>query len=110
MNLTIRMESQSEQSVLYLQGELDAFTAPKLSEQLTPLVQQPSINQVIVDMSNVSYMDSTGIGTIVGALKTAKRSNCDLRIVNVTPRIERLFRITGLSEIIPVEPMEGEEA
>lgn len=90
-------------------GEIDAYTAPLVSEQLLPLVSEAESKSVSVDLRDVSYMDSTGVGVLIGALKASRQSGCQLVLENVTPRIERLFRITGLSDIIPVKPLGGEE-
>lgn len=107
MNFTIDIQTVEGMPVLYLQGEVDAFTAPKLQEKLIPLVSDVEIVKVTVDLSNVSYMDSTGIGTFIGALKAAQKSGCQLYIQNPTSRVQRLFAITGLQQIIQMIPGKG---
>ncbi len=110
MNLSIHSETVEGHSILYLQGEVDAYTAPLLSERITPLVMNPEVSKVTVDLAQATYMDSTGIGVFIGALKAAKKSECELLIQNVPPRIERLFTITGLCRLVSVVPLKGEEA
>ncbi len=110
MNLTIQVEAAGVDTVLHLSGELDAYTAPQLSEHLGPLMLNSNNRSVIVDLTNVTYLDSTGIGIFISALKASKQSGCQLVIQNVTERIERLFRITGLYEIISIVPLKGEKA
>jgi anti-sigma B factor antagonist len=110
MNLSISLENAGGNYVLFLSGELDAFTAQQLKERLIPLVQQGEERTVIVDLKHVTYMDSTGIGIFIGALKAAIQSGCRLLLENVPPRIDRLFRITGLHEIITITPLKGEDA
>jgi anti-sigma B factor antagonist len=105
MNLTIRMERNSGGHIVYLCGELDAFTAPQLKERLIPLASDPEARQIAVDLEQVTYIDSTGIGIFIGALKAARQTGCKLVIENVPPRIERIFRITGLHEIVPITPL-----
>jgi anti-sigma B factor antagonist len=110
MDLTISAEKKDDAIILYVHGEVDAYTAPRLNERLAPLVLSGETPKVTVDLERVSYMDSTGIGIFIGALKASKQSGCQLLLQNVTPRVERLFRITGLHEIIPITLAKGEEA
>lgn len=109
MNVVIKKKQRNDGPVLYVRGEIDAYTAPQVSQQLLPLITETEAKSVSVDLRDVSYMDSTGVGVLIGALKASRQSGCQLVLENVTPRIERLFRITGLSEIIPVKPLGGEE-
>ncbi len=82
-------------------GEIDAYTAPKVREVLFPLCER--INHVIeVNLHGVEYMDSTGLGIFVGAHKGSVPNQSELSLTNLTPRVARLFDITGLSEIIHV--------
>jgi anti-sigma B factor antagonist len=110
MNLSIRLENEGNSHTLSLSGEVDAFTAQQLKDRLMPLVQQGAGSTVTVDLRDVVYMDSTGIGIFIGALKAAAQSGCRLMLMNVPPRIDRLFRITGLHEILTITPLKGEEA
>ncbi len=110
MNVTIRTETVEDATILHVAGEIDAFTAPKLQDTLIPLVAASAGGAVVLDLADVGYMDSTGIGVIVGALKATRQSGCRLSIRNANGRIQRLFRITGLNEIVPIMPGPEEEA
>lgn len=109
MNLSIKTENADGQHILHLNGEVDAFTAQQLRDQLIPLVQQGDGIKVAVVLEHVSYMDSTGIGIFIGALKAAAQSKSQILLEKVPPRIDRLFRITGLHEIISITPLAEEE-
>lgn len=109
MNLTIREENDQHNIVLYLQGEVDAYTVPRVSERLTPIVLNERYVSVTVDLADVTYMDSTGIGVLIGALKASKQSGCQLLIQRIPSRIDRLFQITGLKDILSIVPPEGGE-
>jgi anti-sigma B factor antagonist len=110
MNITMKTEQNGGDHILYVGGEVDAFTAPQLKERMFPLVSDPQTKSITVDLRQVSYIDSTGIGIFIGVLKASRQTGCQLFIKNVPPRIERIFRITGLHEIVPISPLEGEEA
>ncbi|MEF2292824.1 MULTISPECIES: STAS domain-containing protein [Virgibacillus] len=102
MNLTINVvNEQPSKSIVYLAGEIDAYTAPDLKEALIPLMRQEE--QVVeVDLAEVNYMDSTGLGTFISALKSSKEYNSKLTLVNIQDRVLRLFQITGLDEIMDI--------
>ncbi|MFU0789208.1 STAS domain-containing protein [Virgibacillus proomii] len=101
MNLTIKITDEPNKSIVHLSGEIDAYTAPNLKETLIPLTQQKG-RIVEVDLEKVSYMDSTGLGIFISALKSTKEHDSKLILVNIQERVLRLFKITGLDEIIDV--------
>jgi len=101
MNLQIDIEKGSELTTVFLSGEIDIYTAPKLKEQMIRLLEEPGTT-VEVDLEDVGYMDSTGIGTFVNALKVSNMNGSHLRLVNMQDRVLRLFSITGLDEIMDI--------
>ena len=100
MDLTIRTEQLEGQTHLYIVGEIDTYTAPKLRQELVPAVEA---NDVVVHLDEIHYMDSTGLGVFVGALKASKKNGTAFTLVGVSERIRRLFEITGLSSIITID-------
>lgn len=102
MNLQIDIEQEVDRTVLFLTGEIDIYTAPKLKEQMVPIVEvKNSVTEV--DMEEVNYMDSTGIGVFINALKVAKQSESQFRLINLQERVLRLFSITGLDEVLEIK-------
>jgi len=103
MNLNINIKEETNQIYVFLSGEIDAYTAPKLKEAVLPLVDK---NEPMIEVSlkDVEYMDSTGLGVFVGLLKSVRKQNGHLRLVDLSPRLQRLFSITGLSDIIDISP------
>ncbi|WP_216831440.1 anti-sigma factor antagonist [Alkalihalobacterium elongatum] len=108
MNLEIRQETKENFHLLHLSGEVDAFTAPKLREVLIPLTEESGM-KVIVDLSDVHYIDSTGLGIFIGALKSTHNYNSHIQLQGLSSRLHRLFKITGLDEVIDIEAQEKEE-
>jgi anti-sigma B factor antagonist len=82
-------------------GEVDALTAPVLGGRLLGLVGQGKTS-LIVDLSKVTFMDSTGIGVLINALRALGRREGRLVLVCPTERILRPFEITGLSGYLPI--------
>jgi anti-sigma B factor antagonist len=90
-------------TVVSVFGEVDVATAPELKERLTGLVNNGRA-MLVLDLSGVDFLDSTGLGMIVSALKRARTHGGDLRIVCTESRITRLFEITGLDKALTVMP------
>jgi anti-sigma B factor antagonist len=90
-------------TVVSIYGELDVATAPSLREKLIGLVGDGS-TKLVLDLEGVDFLDSTGLGVIVSALKRARTNGGDLRLVCTQARIRRLFEITGLDKAVPLLP------
>jgi anti-sigma B factor antagonist len=88
-------------TVVSIYGELDVATAPSLREQLIGLVGDGA-TKLVLDLEGVDFLDSTGLGVIVSALKRARTNGGDLRLVCTQARIRRLFEITGLDKAVPL--------
>jgi anti-sigma B factor antagonist len=101
MNIKVDIDKLIDKTIVSVAGEIDAYTAPKLREALAPLTDESKPN-IIVNLKNVSYMDSTGLGVFVGLLKSVRKEDGQLKLVELTERLERLFSITGLSDIIDI--------
>lgn len=94
-------QSDDKEIFVSVSGEIDAYTAPKLREELLPLTEGK--NKVItVNLKDVSYMDSTGLGVFVGLLKQLNNNEGELKLVDLSDRMKRLFKITGLSTIMNI--------
>jgi anti-sigma B factor antagonist len=88
-------------TVVSIYGEV--ATAPSLREQLIGLVGDGA-TKLVLDLEGVDFLDSTGLGVIVSALKRARTNGGDLRLVCTQARIRRLFEITGLDKAVPLHP------
>lgn len=101
MNLKINKHQQSDKEILVtVAGEIDAYTAPKLKEELSPFAEVD--NTIIVNLKNVSYLDSTGLGVFVSLFKQLKKNEGELKLTGLSDRLKRLFNITGLSNIMNI--------
>ncbi|GEB76670.1 STAS domain-containing protein [Sporolactobacillus inulinus] len=109
MNLSIERENQRiNTNRVVVSGEIDVYTAPEFKKNLLPLTELNG-GTLIVDLTKTNYMDSTAIGVIVAALKSSVKHHCKFSVVGLTPRIERLFEITGLTELIARTQVSGGE-
>lgn len=105
MNLKIEQVLEENDYVVQLAGEIDVYTADKLNKAILPLTED-KVNNVKVDLQNVTYMDSTGLGVFIAAYKSAKKHESNLSLINTQQGVLRLFKITGLDEIIDVRGMD----
>src|ERR1700722_19309831 len=102
MELTLNVHSETPGfTVIEVGGEIDVYTAPKLREKLISLVEAGSY-QLIVDMEGVEFLDSTGLGVLVGGLKRVRAHDGWIDLVCTQGRILRIFRITGLSRVFSI--------
>ncbi|BGE81943.1 STAS domain-containing protein [Staphylococcus croceilyticus] len=106
MNLNIESITHDEYYEVIVAGELDVYTVPELEEVLVPM-RQEGTHDIHVNLTNVSYMDSTGLGLFVGTLKALNQNGKELYIFGASDRISRLFDITGLKDLMHVN--EGTE-
>ncbi len=97
MDLGIDVDDSRPPHVLVaVQGEVDIATAPKLRERLVELASQGA-KQVVVDLDGVEFLDSTGLGVLIGGMKRLRGLDGDLTLVCTQPRILKVFEITGLN-------------
>lgn len=102
MNMEIQIKEDLNQTLVILEGEIDAYTAPKVKEKIVPMLEDFS-GEIVFDLSNVNYMDSTGLGMFVGFFKTVKANNGIFRLEGLSDRLKRLFDITGLAGIMEIK-------
>jgi len=101
MELTIATRSIGDYSVVSVAGEIDVYTAPQLREKLVELVDAGN-HDIAVDMREVDFLDSTGLGVLVGTLKRVKSADGSLTLVCSQERILKIFRITGLERVFTI--------
>ena len=90
-------------AVLKVAGEVDAYTAPMLRERIRDLGAKDVVH-LVADLSAVDFLDSTGLGALVGGLKRLREVGGSLALVITAPRILRLFQITGLTKVLAIHP------
>jgi anti-sigma B factor antagonist len=101
VELTLHRRDEGAHTVVEASGELDLYTAPRLRELLLVLDAEGR-HRVVVDLAGLSFIDSTGLGVLVGGLARARDAGGDLGLVCANERVLRPFRITGLTEVFAV--------
>jgi leucyl-tRNA synthetase len=100
--LTTRL-LQEGVAVIALDGELDVYTSPLLRQEMADLLNRGLVN-LVVDLNNVAYLDSNGLGALIGGLRRTRERGGDLRLVCDNRRILRAFEITGLTRSFDIDP------
>lgn len=108
MNISVELQKLDELNIKGLiGGEIDAFTAPILREKLMEINLQDGTH-VELNLVEVTYMDSTGLGVFVGFYKSINASNGHMKLTGLSSRLKRLFDITGLVEIMDIQETDKE--
>lgn len=101
MDLSLDNSAAGERMVVAVGGEIDVYTAPKLRDRLIELINAGHYD-LIVNLEGVDFLDSTGLGVLVGALKRVRSHQGSLRLVCTQERLLKIFRITGLAKVFPI--------
>jgi anti-sigma B factor antagonist len=96
-----------QRHVIAVAGEIDLFTAPELKSALAAAVEGGR-TRIVVDLTETSFLDSTALGVLIGAVKRLRTRDGVLTIVNVDRNIAKTFEITGLDQIFTICPTRGE--
>ena len=95
--MQIEIETKGTVPVVHLNGEVDIYTCPQLNKALNQIYEDGSKN-LIVDLENVHYIDSTGLGTIAHVAKKIATREGEIGIISTKPQIVKIFEISGLSK------------
>ena len=102
MNFDINTEELGNDAyVISLTGEVDLYTAPEFKEQLLEIVGKGG-KEVVVDLSNTTFIDSTTLGVLVGGVKRLRPNGGQLTLVCSDRNITKIFEITGLDRVFPI--------
>ena len=101
MDLSMESEAVGERMVVAVGGEIDVYTAPKLRDRLVELINSGHYH-LVINLEGVDFLDSTGLGVLVGALKRVRSHQGSLRLVCTQERLLKIFRITGLAKVFPI--------
>ena len=99
----MQVKNRLYNNVLYvvLDGELDEHSAKYTTGVLDKLFESSDCKQIIIDLSALTFMDSTGIGVLIGRYKKMKKKGIGIFITNPSYHAEKIFKLTGLYEIMP---------
>jgi len=110
LNLTIDIQAPEAQTrIIHLEGEVDVYTSMQLKQDIARIIEE-GVKFIVLNLSKVEYLDSTGLGVLIGSLKRLRENGGNLVVVSPSVRIMRVFEITGLFKIFNIYPTEAEAA
>ena len=101
MDLTLSTREVDGTTIVAVGGEIDVYTAPKLRDKITELVAD-GVYTIVIDMESVEFLDSTGLGVLVGGLKKVRAHDGSLELICTQDRLLKIFRITGLAKVFVI--------
>lgn len=102
----LKSKRHGDRLCVYLEGEIDHCIAGGLREEIEALLREPGIRALNLDFSGVSFMDSSGVGMIIGRYKTMVARGGTVSASGLHPPVDRLFHLAGLHRILTI--MDGE--
>lgn len=105
----MKTEYKKEDKLLLLkiEEEIDHHTSEKIRKRVDYEIQVHIPKKVIVDFSNVTFMDSSGIGMLIGRYKLVSMFGGKMSMINVKPTIKKVFEMSGVLKLIPIEEAEN---
>lgn len=94
-------EAQGQTDVVDLNGEIDVYTSPKVKDVIGDLIDKGHYN-LVINLEKVRYIDSTGLGVLIGGLKRVREHGGTVNLVCTNPQIKKIFDITGLVKIFGI--------
>jgi len=103
MSLEIKYNVTSD-NTLQIQpiGEVDIYTSPEFKSKIYDLIDEKKLD-ILINGNGLDYIDSTGLGILMGIYKKLKENNLNIKIINLKPNIYKLFDITGLNKIFNIQ-------
>ncbi len=107
MDISVSRTTAGDVPIVAVSGEVDVYSAPALKDNITELLQS-GVTTLIVDLSGVAFLDSTGLGALVEARAATSDAGGSLPLVCSQERILKLFTITGLDGVFTIHPTIGD--
>ncbi len=101
MDVSFDVTRREGTTIVAIRGEMDAYTSPRLRDRFVEL-SDSGTNFVVVDLERLGFLDSAGLGVLVGGLKRFRSAGGDLVVVCTHPRILKVLEITGLTAVFSI--------
>ena len=105
LGLKLQLEQKPNETIVHCEGKITAENSEVFQREIRDLIPEShgqiaaKIDRIVLDLSNVKHVDSTGLGALLGAWTAAQKKGCDLEIANLNPRVEKLVEITKLDTV-----------
>jgi len=100
--LSLNIDIDENQIVVYLNGEIDHHSSKEIREAVDLAAERTSPKRLVLDFRGVTFMDSSGIGLVMGRYKLMTSLGGELELINVSPHIKKVMQISGLSRFAKI--------
>lgn len=101
MKVNIKSAGKTDIKIFEIDGEVDVYTSMDLKKEFNTIIDSGK-SKLIVNLSKVSYMDSSGLGILVAILKKTKQENGNMKLIKLTPEIKKIFDLTKLTKFFEI--------
>lgn len=101
--MPVRIEEGNSVVTAYLEGEIDHHSAREIRESIDATLELHTVSLLVMDFGDVSFMDSSGIGLIMGRYRQMKYYGGELKVINTSPQIYKVMKIAGLDRLAVIE-------
>ncbi|GAB7386200.1 anti-sigma F factor antagonist [Bacillaceae bacterium] len=108
MALKIDLEILEDVLIVRLYGELDHHTSDQLRTSVEEMIEKHDIHHIVLSLADLRFMDSSGIGVILGRYKQIAQKGGKMVVCSINPTIHRLFELSGLFKILKIKESEAE--
>ena len=105
--MSVRTEINGKVLTAYLEGEIDHHTARNMREVIDASILSCAPEMLVLDFKNVSFMDSSGIGLVMGRYKELSKCGGELHITNTTPHITKVMKLAGIERLAVIGKVEN---
>ncbi len=106
--MKINIAEKNNFLIFRIYGELDMNTVPEFKEKIEKAMQEKNIANIILNLQNMNFIDSTGVGALLGRYKKIKKINGEMIIVGVNERVKSIFKISGIYNLLKFYTTEKE--
>ena len=107
--MIVEFNKEDKKLIFKLTEDIDQHTVEKVRRKMDNEIKRYIPRKVVFDFSNISFMDSAGIGMVLGRYKLAKMLNGNLEIINVNKSMKKIFDMSGVSRIIDIKEEDKNE-
>ncbi|MFP4016527.1 MAG: anti-sigma F factor antagonist [Halanaerobiales bacterium] len=98
--MNIKTESKEDTLIVRMSGELDLLTVTNFKDKVLDKTEKEGINNLILNLAKVTFIDSSGLGAILGRYRYLNKKGGRVILVSLKPQVERIFRMAGMLKIM----------
>ncbi len=107
--MSVEIEIKGDAMIAKLSGELDHHTAAGIREEIDNSVELNMPSLLILDFEKISFMDSSGIGLVLGRYRNLYKRGAEVKVVGVSPQIYKVMKLSGIERLMTLEKLKQEE-